>query len=356
MAYNENTRVKIPAILHLTRLGYEYVSLKRAIIDKDTNIFSNIFSNIFAESIARLNPDADLNASNLIAELKDILDYDDLGRAFYKRILSTSSGRLIDFENFDNNSFHVCTELPCINGEDEFRPDITVLINGIPLVFIEVKKPNNHEGVIAERNRINVRFKNKKFRRFINATQLMIYSNNMEYDNISAEPIQGAFYATTSRTEAVFNFFREEHPAIFSASKPLVVETEDSVLTDTNLAAIKSSPEYDTNKSEDKPTNRILSSLLNHDRLKTLLQYGIVYKKDRVGEYEKHIMRYPQLFATLAIESVIESGVQKGIIWHTQGSGKTALAYFNVPYLTQYYQKRGVVPKFYFVVDRLDAC
>jgi type I restriction enzyme R subunit len=350
MAHNENTRVKIPAILHLTRLGYEYVSLKRAIIDRDTNIFSDIF----AESIERLNPDLDLSASALIAELRDILDYDDLGRAFYKRISSTSGGRLIDFENFDNNSFHVCTELPCINGEDEFRPDITVLINGIPLVFIEVKKPNNHEGVIAERNRINVRFKNKKFRRFINATQFMIFSNNMEYDNVSAEPIQGAFYASTSRTEAVFNFFREESPVIFSGIKPLDGVTEDFVLTDTNLAAIKSSPEYDTNKSEDKPTNRILSSLLSRERLQVLLQFGIVYKKDRIGEYEKHIMRYPQLFATLAIESAVKSGIKKGIIWHTQGSGKTALAYFNVPYLTQYYQKQGVVPKFYFVVDRLD--
>jgi type I restriction enzyme R subunit len=36
-------------------------------------------------------------------------------------------------------------------GDEEFRPDITVLINGMPLVFIEVKKPNNREGVIAEK-------------------------------------------------------------------------------------------------------------------------------------------------------------------------------------------------------------
>jgi type I site-specific restriction-modification system R (restriction) subunit len=42
--------------------------------------------------------------------------------------------------NFENNSFHVVTELTCKNGEDEFRPDITLLINGMPLAFIEVKK------------------------------------------------------------------------------------------------------------------------------------------------------------------------------------------------------------------------
>ncbi len=350
MAHNENTRVKIPAILHLTRLGYEYVSLNTANRDGDTNIFTDIF----AESIHRLNPDADFNSDSVVSELKDVLDYDDLGRAFYKRILSTSGLRLIDFNDFDNNSFHVCTELPCKNGEDEFRPDITILINGMPLVFIEVKKPNNHEGILAERNRINARFKNKKFRRFINETQFMVFSNNMEYDDESAEPIQGAFYASVSKGDAAFNFFREESPEIFSRIADIVEETEDIILIDNNLAAIKSSDEYDTNKSPSKSTNRIITSLLSRERLKMLLRYGIVYKKDESGSFEKHIMRYPQLFATLAIERSIDSGTKKGIVWHTQGSGKTALAYFNVPYLTAYYRRQNIVPKFYFVVDRLD--
>jgi hypothetical protein len=65
-------------------------------------------------------------------------------------------------------------------------------------------------------------------------------------------------------------------------------------------------------------------------------------------------MRYPQLFATKAIEKALDSGVKKGIIWHTQGSGKTALAYYNTRFLTDYFQRKGVIPKFYFIVDRLD--
>ncbi len=65
-------------------------------------------------------------------------------------------------------------------------------------------------------------------------------------------------------------------------------------------------------------------------------------------------MRYPQLFATKAIETKLEAGIKKGIIWHTQGSGKTALAYYNVKYLTDYFKTKNVVPKFYFIVDRLD--
>ena len=46
--------------------------------------------------------------------------------------------------------------------------------------------------------------------------------------------------------------------------------------------------------------------------------------------------------------------MRKGIIWHTQGSGKTALAYYNTRFLTDYFQGKGIVPKFYFIVDRID--
>ena len=93
---------------------------------------------------------------------------------------------------------HVVTELTYKKDDDEFRPDITLLINGMPLVFIEVKKPNNQDGILAEHKRIQTRFTNKKFRRFVNITQLMVFSNNMEYDNNSIQPIEGAFYATAS--------------------------------------------------------------------------------------------------------------------------------------------------------------
>jgi len=54
-----------------------------------------------------------------------------LGKAFYERLTSTAGLKLIDFgkDSFGNNSFHVVTELTCKNGDDEFRPDITLLIS-----------------------------------------------------------------------------------------------------------------------------------------------------------------------------------------------------------------------------------
>lgn len=351
MVFSEDSRVKIPCILHLVRLGYSYLSLKGASWDEQTNIFPALF----CSSLARINPGVKADdIDRLLAEVKLLLDNEDLGQAFYDRLTERSGTRLIDFENFDNNSFHVVTELPCRNGDDEFRPDITLLINGMPLAFIEVKKPNNREGVLAERNRIITRCRNLRFRRFINITQLMVFSNNMEYEDGSPQPIEGAFYASPSYDSPIFNYFREEDA--LNLAELLTAEDDDienAVLRDNNLNVIKHSPEFLSNKDPDAPTNRICTSLFSRQRLAFLLRFALVYVNEADG-LQKHVMRYPQLFATKAIERKLDAGVHKGIIWHTQGSGKTALAYYNVRFLTDYFQRQGIIPKFYFIVDRLD--
>jgi len=351
MKFNEDTRVKIPTILHLMRLGYQYLSLKGQSWDLDTNIFPELFN----AAILKINPGIEPDdVSRLLEDIKLELDNEDLGRAFFERLTDRSNTKLIDFENFNNNSFHVVTELTCQNGDEEFRPDITLLINGMPLVFIEVKKPNNREGILAERDRINKRFQNPKFKRFANITQFMIFSNNMEYDDGDPEPVQGAFYASSSYHKPVFNYFREEE--ILNLTALLKSDSEEEelrVLKDNNLEVIRSNPEFQTNKQPERPTNRICTSLVSRDRLAFILRYALAYVAETDG-LQKHIMRYPQMFATKAIERKLNEGVKKGIIWHTQGSGKTALTYYNVRFLTDYFQKQQVIPKFYFIVDRLD--
>ena len=114
-------------------------------------------------------------------------------------------------------------------------------------------------------------------------------------------------------------------------------------MKDNNLSIIKHSPEFITNKYPNTPTNRICTSLFSQDRLAFLLQYALAYVNESDG-LQKHVMRYPQLFATKAIEHKLSEGVRKGIIWHTQGSGKTALAYYNVRFLTDYFQKQSLSP------------
>ena len=348
--FNENSRVQLPAIAHLTRLGYSYLSLKNSIWDQETNIFTEIFT----DALLRLNPQLkSADSVRLLDEIKLELENDDLGKAFYHRLISVSGVRLFDFENLDNNSYNVVAELPCKKDDESFRPDITLLINGMPLFFIEVKPPNNLGGITKEYDRMTVRFQNRKFKKFINMTQLMVFSNNMEYDDTATVMLQGAYYATTSASKALFNYFREEDPNVFESILNLEDQTINVILKDSNKTALRGQPEFITNLSPYTPTHKICSSLFSRERMAFMLRYGFAYvQKD--GKTEKHVMRYPQIFATKAISSKINEGVRKGIIWHTQGSGKTALAFYNVKHLTEYFQKENVIPKFYFIVDRLD--
>ena len=371
MAFNENSRVKLPALVHLCKLDYNYFSEKKLklVCDPDTNINVEVFKSKLRLFNPLLKP---IEIDQFFDKLKIALDNDDLGREFYQMVSANSGIKLIDFEHIENNDFDFTTELTCKNGEDEFRPDITLYINGLPLAFIEVKKPNNKDGILAERDRINMRFRNRKFRRFINLFQILLFSNNMEYDAESIVPIQGAFYCTNAKDKAVFNCFREKtakneegKPNFYRDFKFLTVpeSTEHFILTDNNATVIKHTPEYQTNKNVNTPTNRTITSLFSKERFLFILRYAIAYvdtKKEvdgvEVRELQKHIMRYQQLFATFAIKQKLSEGVKSGIIWHTQGSGKTALAFYNVKHLTDYYASlpNPVVPKFYFIVDRID--
>lgn len=370
--FNEATRVQMPALVHLTRLGYTYYGKlseeqSGVVFDGDTNILIEIFRSQFH----KLNPGHEAEFDQTLQTIRQELDYDDLGRSFFNRLKSVSPTRLVDFENPLNNTFHFTAEFTCKNGQDEFRPDITLFVNGLPLVFVEVKKPNNLGGMVAESQRMNrQRFPNKKFRRFINITQLMIFSNNMEYDTLGGiVPIQGAFYCTSARQQAPFNCFREENIGNLSIApfhknfqyKDIDTNTEKQILSDFNCQVIHHAPEYQTNLDINKPTNRILTSMCSSARLLYILRYGIAYVKmerevDGIIELkdEKHIMRYQQLFASYAIERHLNEGVKSGVVWHTQGSGKTALSYYLTYILTDYYAKRNQVAKFYFIVDRLD--
>jgi type I restriction enzyme, R subunit len=215
-------------------------------------------------------------------------------------LLSANSGvKLVDFENPDNNEWHVTTEFTCHNDEtdDEFRPDITCFVNGMPLAFIEVKKPNNHEGILAERDRINMRMSKKCFRTFFNITQLMIFSNNQEYDNTNRVPIQGAFYCCSSLSKAFFNVFREEDKSFVAQYPylPLSLDIENKVLKHRNCVVLKNLNEYQTNKQPTTPTNRIITSMLSKERFLFLLRYGFAYVERKV-ELEDDTMRLRLIF------------------------------------------------------------
>jgi len=205
--FNEDTRVKIPATIQFLRIGYHYQSLNNADIDFETKIFINRFKPALEKINGRSFSDGVIK--DILMEINSVIKNNDLGKEFYNWLINPLSRiKLIDFENISNNDFAVVDELPfCITKgteEGSFRPDITILINGIPLGFLEVKKPNNDGGI------------QKEFKKFFNMLQMVSFSNNMEYEEeYNAEDVKaGSFYTTPNGTNTILK------------SKEIIVENQ----------------------------------------------------------------------------------------------------------------------------------
>lgn len=351
MLHNEDSRVKLPALLHFRRLGYEYQSKKNAKVD----IRNNIFVDIFKKSIENIN-DKDFSdnfINDLINEIATLTDNNkDKGQSFFNRLVGFHGVKLIDLKTPCNNDFRVVTELTFRGEREEFRPDITILINGIPLGFVEVKKPNNQNGVQAEFSRMKNRLKTKEFIPFFNQLQVLGFTNNMPYDDSSRVQLQGSYYTTPNGEKTSYNNFREEKE--IAVNEFIDDSFIDTVLTDNRSMSIKGTPEFDTNLSPDSYTNKFITSIFSKDRFIFFIRYGIVYVDSPRDGLHKHIIRYPQYFAIKELVRKMDDGLKRGVVWHTQGSGKTALSYFMSNVLRDYFQEKKIVTKFYFVVDRLD--
>ena len=216
--FNEDTRVKIPATLQFLKLGYNYQSLKECNID----FYTKIFINRFKPSLEKINNTTytDSQIQSLLSDIHSLIKNNDLGREFYKRLTSvTEDIKLIDWDNIENNDFAVVDELPFTverdTEENSFRPDINILINGMPLAFLEVKKPNNEGTIQAEFKRmLEKRLKKPEYKKFFNLIQFVSFSNNMEYENSDADSAEtvkaGSFYSTPNGMMTSFSFFRED--------------------------------------------------------------------------------------------------------------------------------------------------
>lgn len=102
--WNEATRVQMPALVHLTRIGFTYfgkITEDKAgtVYDPDTNILIEVFKSQFA----KLNPERAGEAEAMLRIIRQELDNDDIGESFYKRLKAVSPVRLIDFEHPENN-------------------------------------------------------------------------------------------------------------------------------------------------------------------------------------------------------------------------------------------------------------
>ncbi len=352
MPYNEITRVQVPALMHLAKLGYDFIPTNsKPNLDTATNILIDSFTQAFE----RLNPTK--NAKDSLTEMKKRLNYNDLGKSFYEYLLK-SERQIIDFDNPNSNLYEMMAELPY----KSFRPDITLFINGLPLVNMEVKQPLAGQGIKEERDRHIKRYKNPENKVFYNLAQIWLFSDDLPYNE--KNPDQGAFYSASY--SPIFQRFVEANKLDITPppendqnhqNHKSLEEIQKSVLNEFNLK------DTDCPKSpKDTPTNALLTSFCSPKRLCFILKYGISFLKEK-SEFKKHIWRYAQMFASLNVLKELQKhyGTNpnpkdplKGIIWHTQGSGKTALTYHLTKLIKDFFNPLNKKTKFYFIVDRLD--
>lgn len=361
--FNEDTRVKIPATIQFLRLGYNYQSLKTDDVDIDFN--TKIFVNRFKPALEKINGRKISydEIKSILTNINTAIKSNDLGKSFYNWLINPLDKiKLIDLENVENNDFAIVDELPfnIIEGTEQgsFRPDINILVNGMPLAFLEVKKPNNEGGIQKEFERmINKRLKVKEYRKFFNLIQIVSFSNNMEYEEADdAEDVKaGSFYTTPNGMNTSFSFFREDDCTYHDKYDYKEISQKEIEYVTIDCGYKKKdaeTEEFQENLKLNSPCNKFITSLFDKKRLLYIIKYGIMFINGKIPQ--RHIMRYPQFFATRKIIERLKSGGKGGIIWHTQGSGKTALAAFANKVIREYFSKQNITARFFFVVDRLD--
>jgi len=228
------------------------------------------------------------------------------------------SFKFIDFENLQNNDFYVTEEFEVSrvsqsDAQKHRRPDLVLFINGIPIVVIELKKSSvSFENGIKQLEKEQGKDEIAHLFKYI---QLTIAANG-----------SGARYGTTGTPFKFYSVWKEQDEAKAKESlKSLINGREVSALDMT------------------------LFALLSKDRLLRLVRHYIVFDKKM-----KKVCRYQQFFAieeTLKRVSMIKDGVRAGgLIWHTQGSGKSLTMVMLTKLLKQIYINSKII----LVTDRID--
>ena len=336
----EDNASKYPAIELLCKLGYTYISPEDAQKERGTlyNVllkdvlrkqlqrinqfeFNNVFYKFSADNIERAIAELDVPLTEgLVKTSERIYDALMLGKSFPEKLVdgTTKSFNLnyIDWDNFENNVFHVTEEFSCDSWDKQknARPDIVVFVNGIPFAVIECKAPDISEVQAIEQT---IRNQGADY-----IPQLFKYVQMVVATNKNAVK-----YATVGTGKKFWNVWREQ-------------DTEWQANIIDQIVAGRIPTEQD----------KTLVSLFEISRLRKFAKYFVVYDANI-----KKICRYQQFFAVEAIMKTIAQSDsagnrQSGVIWHTQGSGKSLTMVMVSKYILE--ELTSVSPKVVVVTDR----
>lgn len=343
--YLEKNISQQPAIDLLTAMGYTYIS--PADCDKQRGSrYHVLLRDILRGQLRRLNryvyagAENEFSAANIERAMEDLDEpltdglvrtsekiYDALllGKSYPETVgdgkMLSFNLRYIDWDNPQNNVFHVTEEF-AVDSQDRqhnARPDIVLFINGIPFAVIECKAPH-----IPVEEAVGQMIRNQQaayIPHLFKFAQLVVTTNK-----------NAVKYATAGTPKKFWSVWKEQ----------------DDEWLQTRLKALV---------PDRMPTeqDRNIVSLFSPERVYELIRYFILFDAN-----VKKVCRYQQFFAVREImktiaESDEHGNRQSGVIWHTQGSGKSLTMVMLAKYILM--ELKDCHPRVVIVTDRkeLDA-
>lgn len=378
-SYTEDHISQIPALQMLIKMGYTYIAPDQAIELRDNRKTNVILTDILREQLKKINKidykgqTHDFSESNIdlaIETLKELplhlgfinanqhfYDLITLGKSFDQTInqdRKSYSFKYIDWENPQNNSYHVSEEFSVTrsNRSDSYRPDIILFINGIPMVVIECKS-NAIKQPIEEGISQHLRNQQEDGIR-----DLYVYSNML-----LSLAVSDAKYATTATPAKFWSVWKEKFTSakkeasffqnLFDLKQQdLPTDSHTEIFKTRYWSTIKHFKELGKLEVAVTEQDKLLYSICDPKRLLELMFSFILY-----DEGIKKIARYQQYYGITKtikqIEDIGASGKRKGgVIWHTQGSGKSLTMVMLAEQIAL--SKKIKNPKIILVTDRID--
>ncbi len=366
--FDEASMSQIPALLQLVNLGYTYIS-REEVRKQRESAGQYILRDIAFDALREING-SDVSDKSIRDEVFKAEQNIDMGLGVFKAseeiyaLLLAGCGvselidgrrvspqmKFIDWKEWKKNTFHVCAEFELSERTPEGpssnrRPDIVLFVNGIPFAVIENKKESVK---VAEAVTQMIRNQGRnETPRFFLFPQLLIATNvhELKYGTMLTP---SKFYTHWKEKDADPEAFDAEVSAVIN--KPVNSETSEQIHKD--LCRTIDEPRNTPNTRKVTEQDRGIYALLRPERMLDLVRNFILYD----GGIKK-VARYQQYFAIKKtikrLKTFDEYGRRKGgLIWHTQGSGKSLTMVMLVKSLID--DPEIVLPRILIVTDRRD--
>ncbi len=380
--FDEAKQSQLPLVEVLINMGYRYIPCDEVMKERRGDTSKFILKDTAFRKFSEINgyecngqqyKFSEAEVMEVIDELENIPfeGLIDTSKKVYGMIMPTTGGKTIrvfcdgkydsksfkyiDFENIENNDFAVTVEFEA-TGKGPIRPDIVVFVNGIPFSIIENKKSSEPiEKALSQQNRNQQADYCPKL--FV-YPQLLIGANKIDL-RYGTTGTPNKFYAKWKERELIeeeWKYRETFKQKIEQKTKEIISKKIDTEVYQKILANLKASKNYIQDLDRTVSEQDIATvGLLSKERLLDISKNYILYDAGI-----KKVLRYQQIFAIKKLmkrieqRRIIETGEKRegGILWQTQGSGKSLTMVMFVKALIENPEIQN--PRVLIVTDRRD--